>query len=315
MRKLSKLTAHERAIKPLDRTMKWTIRTVLSACCLLCAGAVPAAAQRLLDWPVRTTAGASALARGAAAAFWNPAAAGEITGRADAMVVDIEGPEITTVSGLAIAGAVALDGRTTVFAGYRHLGMEEIVRTTTSPLRDETAPWIEVSGDLFTLGVSRELASGLQLGGVLRASRETLGYVRETALHAGAGLVYRAGTPLEPTVGLAVFTSGAEPRWLAGVEVGPRPSADRYWVPGLSYGLSGESDQRLVAHRVAATSRWQDRFELTIGAAVESTADGPSVLPVVAGIARFGRYTVGLVREESPAGFGAAYYYRLHVRL
>ena len=160
--------------------MTRTLRAVFGASLLLLAGTAPTAAQRLLDWPVRTTAGASALAGGAAAAFWNPAAAGGLEGRADAMVVDIEGPEVTTINGLAVAGAFALDGRTTVFAGYRHLGMDEIVRTTTSPLRDETAPWIEVSGDLFTLGASRDVTPGLRLGGVVHASREVLGHVRET---------------------------------------------------------------------------------------------------------------------------------------
>src|SRR5690606_29318978 len=100
----------------------------LGAALFLSTGTTPASAQRLLDWPVRTTAGTAAFTAGAAAAFWNPAAAGRMDGRAEAMVVDIRGPEATTINGVALAGAVHLDGRTAVFAGYRHLSMDEIVR-------------------------------------------------------------------------------------------------------------------------------------------------------------------------------------------
>jgi 23S rRNA (adenine2503-C2)-methyltransferase len=104
----------------------------VTAFCLL---SEPAAGQRLLDLPVRTWAGADAVATGAVAAFWNPAGAGILTRRGEVLVVDVLAPEPTGMGGFALAAAWQVDSATTVALGYHHVGVDGILRTRSAWVR------------------------------------------------------------------------------------------------------------------------------------------------------------------------------------
>lgn len=282
---------------------------------LLLATATPASAQRLLEWPVRTAPGAEALVHGAAAAFWNPAAAGLAAGRGEVMLLDIEGSEAVGIRGFALAGSVQLDPRTVLTAGYNHLGIPDIPYTVDSPLADTLRPSIDVGGDFFTLGAAREVASSWWVGGIVRYWRESVSsFHQDDGFGAGLGFAYHATVPFRPSLGAAVFTGRAEPRWLVGTEVsGPTMAGPRAWRLSLGYGVAGGEAPRTVAHRISASSRWGDVLALSAGVDLEPDPGFVVVEPVLAASLRLGRYQLGVLREEIANGLGAAYYYRFHV--
>src|SRR5690606_13046567 len=94
-------------------------------CAIVFASLLPAdlAAQKLLDWPVRTGARPEAVAGGAGAVCWNPAATGWLDRRGEALVIDIRGPATAEVHGIAAATAVRVSDRVTLSVGYHHLGL------------------------------------------------------------------------------------------------------------------------------------------------------------------------------------------------
>jgi len=290
-------------------------RGFAAAAALLLASASPGSAQRLLEWPVRTAPGAEALVGGAAAAFWNPAAAaGPAAWRGEAMALDIEGSEAVGIRGVALAGSVRLGERTVVVGGYNHLGIPDIPYTEDSPAPSPLRPSIDVGGDLFTLGAAREVASSWWVGGTLRYWRESAGtFHRDAGMGAGIGFAYHATGPFRPSLGAAVFTGRAEPRWLVGTEVSAPAVGAREWRLSLGYGVAGAEAPRTVAHRISATSRWADVVTLAAGVDLEPDPGFAAVEPVVAASVRLGRYQIGVLREEIANGFGAAYYYRFHV--
>lgn len=297
-------------------TLPW--RGPVAAVALLLAYASPGSAQRLLEWPVRTAPGAEALVDGAAAAFWNPAAAaGPAAPRGEAMALDIEGSEAVGIRGVALAGIVPLGTRTVLTAGYNHLGIADIPFTVNSPAPDTLgpSPRFDVGSHLFTFGVAGEVASSWWIGATLRYWRESAGtFHRDAGLGAGIGFAYHATTPFRPSLGAAVFTGRAEPRWLVGTEVAaPAMAGARDLRLSLGYGVAGGAAPRTVAHRVSVNSRWADVLTLSAGVDLEPDPGFSAVEPVLAASVRLGRYQLGMLREEIANGFGAAYYYRFHV--
>jgi len=295
-------------------TLPW--QGPVAAVSLLLAVASPGSAQRLLEWPVRTAPGAEALVDGAAAAFWNPAAAaGPAAPRGDAMVLDIEGSEAVGVRGVALAGSVRLGARTVVTGGYNHIGIPDIPYTEDSPVPSPLRRSIDVGSDLLTLGAARELASAWWIGATLRYWRESAGtFHRDDGLGAGIGLAYHATAPFHPSFGAAVFAGRAEPRWLLGTEVAtPAMAGAQDLRLSLGYGVAGGAAPRTVAHRISASGRWADVLTLSAGVDLEPDPGFSAIEPVLAASLRLGRYQLGVLREEIANGFGAAYYYRFHM--
>jgi len=296
-------------------TLRW--RGPAAALTLLLALASPGSAQRLLEWPVRTAPGAEALVAGAAAVFWNPAAAAgpAAAARGEAMVMDIEGSETAGIRGMALAGSVRLGERTVVLGGYNHLGIADIPFTEDSPVPSALRPAIDVGSDLVTVGLAREVRSAWWVGATLRYWRESAGaFHRDDGAGAGIGFAYHAPVPFRPSLGAAVFTGQAEPRWLVGTEVTtPALAGTRDLRFSLGYGVAGGAGPRTVAHRISGHSRWADVLTLSAGLDLEADPGFSAVQPVLAASVRLGRYQLGVLREEIANGFGAAYYYRFHV--
>ncbi len=292
--------------------MQKRIVALLGALALTTLAAPGAArAQRLLDWPIRVTAGAEALGRGAAAAFWNPAAASLPGSRAQAFVMDMQGFRDSGLSGVAVAGAIDLNGDLALAAGYAHLGLGPIPLTSTSPADDLGEA--DVAEDLFAIAAARDLGSGLRVGVAAQYSRGngTLEHRSDEAL--GAGLHFAPAMRLEPVIGASILSRGGASEWLLGAGL------DRLAEPvdglkiGASWGGSGGHGRSGFAQRAAVTARWRDVLGGAIGAAAEPGSDGTRVEPILGADLQLGRYRLAVLRESIVNGFGAAYYYQLHV--
>lgn len=282
------------------------------ALALLLASAAPAPAQRLLSWPVRTGAGAEALLPGAAAVFWNPAATAVIEGRAEGLLLQTDGPDVTGLGGVALAGALRPTRRMTAALGYDHFSIDGIPRTSTSPNPDSADGEVAIAEDELALASARELLPGLWGGATLRywwTSRDAGG---DRGLAAGLGVHYRLPLPIPAALGGALFT-GAEagPRWLVGVEGASAPIGAGGPSIGLSYGLRDGGSGR--EHRAVVSAHWRGRFQIAAGVAGGWEQEPGAWEPVLAASVRLGRYSLAIVREELANGFGASHAYRFNV--
>ncbi|HEY8483894.1 MAG TPA: hypothetical protein VIL13_04725 [Longimicrobiales bacterium] len=282
---------------------------------MLMLGARPGVAQRLLDWPIRTSGGAEAVVSGAAAVFWNPAGVGLVEGRIEGLVADIEGPASTGLGGVALAVAWQPGGRVAVALGYHHIGIDGIPRTSTSPIPDGTDAELDVGEDLVALAAAYELAPGWTAGVLARywwANQGNLGI--QAAF--GAGVIYRPRLPLRPIVAAAAVTDPTGVRWMSGLEAS-LPTPPGAWRAGVSYGLAGGGWRGAghLTHRLALLAHWREWLTVTAGFALDPAAESASPEPVVTGELRLGRYTIGITREDLANGLGAAYTYRLNVTL
>ncbi len=269
-------------------------------------------AQRLLDLPVRAWAGADATAPGAAAAFWNPAAAGDIAGRGEIMVLDVLAPDATGLGGFAIAGAWRLDPATTLALGYAHVGVDGILRTTDSPLVEDSTP-LEIGEDGLSLAASRSVSRSIAAGVMVRYTRAAEIAADRAVVEFGAGVLLTPALPWSPRLGggLRAETEGAA--WTAGVEVLPIGDAESEWRLGASWNAEGSPMSIGVSHRTAALAAWRNAIELAAGVANEPGADGRTWQPVASATVRFSRYSLAALREEMANGFGAIHAVRFVV--
>jgi hypothetical protein len=294
----------------------------ISAAFILSVVAAPVSGQRLLEeWQVRPSAGADALVSGATAVFWNPSQVTVPAGVAELMVLDLRAPSVTGVEGIAAAGAYRLNGRTTLALGYEHVRVDGIERTTDSP--DGGAP-IDFGENRFAAAASHRLGESLRVGALVRYTRlPEISYTgadgsREggarSVIALGAGVRYRplVTMPLE-LAGMAA-TEGSETYWMAGIGIA---SGERWaeWQLRAEYGLAGGELAPGVTHRAAGTATWRDQIEVTLGAAVEPDGDSRSLQPVLGTALRLSRYRLGIVREQLPNEFGAAWSFSFGVAL
>lgn len=281
------------------RTASTTI--VAGALCVSGAGA-----QRLLDWAVRTSAQPDALAGGAAAAFWNPAALGTGGYSAEVVVINLRTPEAIGLSGFAGAASAAVD-RTTFAVAYEQVNMGEITLTDDRP--DETST-LSLSEDHFTLAARRALGSNFGIGAVARYTRDN---VNNTDPVVGLGVGAHLTRPgrYAPQVGGFVISEQDVAAWGAGAEA-RLPFAPADYRVGVAYGASGRSDT-FTTHRVSLSADWREYASVSGGIAREGSGDDAQWQPILAASLRFSRYALGIVRETLSNEFGAAYSFRLQV--
>lgn len=288
-------------------------RHAAMALAIIHAAASPAAAQRLLDLPVRAWAGADAVATGAAAAFWNPAGAALMDGRGEAALFDVLPPDATGLGGFAAAGAFRLDERMAVAVGYHHVGVDGILQTTDSPIADDATP-LDLGEDAIALAASRTLSRSLHAGVAVRYVRAAEIATDRSLVEFGAGVHLAPATlPGRPAFGAAARAEADGVSWNAGVRATPLVAADSAWTLGGSWGVDGGPLRIGVSHRIAAEATWRDRVALSLGLANEPGADGRTWRPLGAATLRFARYTLGVLRESMPNDFGAVHALRFTV--
>jgi hypothetical protein len=283
-------------------------RVLMAALVLAGAGVGDASAQRLLDWPVRAGVEAEAVVSGAASVFWNPAVVGLLEGRGEALVLDIRGPRAAELNGLAVAAAVKLTARTGLIAGYHHLGVSGMSRTTTSP--ETIHAELEVGEDVFRLGAARAVGDRAWAGLVVEHWRSGPG---GAGSRIGAGAAYRGESSWQPTLAAAAYTGRGSPRWLLGAEVKRPAGAAPALQLGGSYGLNGDGRLSAPAHRGTLTAEWRGRASLSAGVTAEPNGETIHWEPLMSGRLMLGSYALSVTREALPSDFGAAYYFGLVV--
>lgn len=281
---------------------------VLMAAALLMLSAAPTAAQRLLNWPVRTSALPEAVTSGAGAVFWNPAGAAVAAGsRAEAMVVNLRTPADLGLNGIALA-ALGVFERTVLALGYEHMGLDPITETTTST---EAVGEINLGEDRFTLAASRQVNRALHAGATARYTRDNLEGT-ESVMAFGAGLLLNLNTVLSPRLAVYAVTEAEQVAWGAGAEVRLPAWLGEAYPIGAAYGVVDLGDG-LLGQRATALLGWKDLVSVTGGLVREGTAAEASWQPALAASLRINRYTLGVLRESLSNDFGATYSFRLQV--
>lgn len=271
----------------------------------------PAAAQRLIDWPIRTTVGAEAVEGGATAAFWNPATAGLMTGRGQAFLMDMEGFRDSGLGGVAVAGAARLPGDVAMAVGFSHLGVGPIGLTTTSPA--DSLGEVNIAEDLFAFGAARSLPHDLWIGVAAQYSRASSVANNRGEFGLGTGLAWTPGISVQPVLAASVLTRQGATEWLAGVAVNRLLEPVDGLKIGASYGMSGGAEKLGIGHRAALSVHWRDLIGAAAGMVGEPGSTGTTWSLIMGANLQLGRYGLSVLREGIPNGFGAAYYYQLRV--
>ena len=287
-------------------------RTALACAALLAPGV--AQGQSVLDWPLLLEARPGALVAGAGAVLANPANAGDLTSRAEALVSDLETPEAMGLRALTIAAALNVVSGLSVGLGYRHIEVGDMLVTDGPPIAPAPSqlPTLEVAEDVYTLAVSyRAGAVALGLAGRLDTPSEALR--DEDTL---TGIVGATWIPVVPVValrlGAALELHRFGPDVSAAAEISTPPLVDQQLRLGVGYGTR-IADELGAEHVAVGHATWRGIAELQAGASAQPGSGGTEWVPLIAGLVRIGRYRLGIVREHLPNGFGAAMHYRLSV--
>ena len=293
--------------------MRYSTTIAAAGLAIACAPA-GAGAQAVLDWPLALEARPAVLVTGSGAALGNPAGLAEMAGRAEGLVSDLETPDEMSLHALSLAGAVRLFGGWIIGVGYRHIGVDEMLRTDGPPIGNDPlpTPTLEVSEDVYSLGVAvsrRGLSAGI--AGRLDTPADELGGERAWAGTGGVSFV----PPIELVpIRVAAFMEVDEddPAFAGALEVGaPLLLEDRLRI-ALAYGARHDGPLGFE-HAIVGTGVWRGIAELQMGAVAQPGVADAAWVPLFAGLVHLGRYRLGIVREHLPNGFGAAMHYRLSV--
>ena len=263
----------------------------------------PLAAQRLLDWPVRTGADPEAISAGAGAVFWNPAGAAWLDRRGEALLVDIRGPASAHVGGFAAAASVRTVDPVVFAVGFHRLGLAGIERTTRSP--DSQGQLLDVSENVFRAVTAWTVADVLAVGLVLEHWRSHPG---GSGSRLGAGTMIRVGGRWRPAIGVAAYAGPGSPRWFTGAEIRRSVSAGGPAEIVAAYGMTQDSRLSVRGHRGMVAAEWNDRVRVAAGIAAEPSGTMIHVDPLIEARVRIGSFTLSVLREELASGFGAAHY-------
>ena len=274
--------------------------------------ASPAGAQRVLDWPLRTGAGPETVVRGVEAVFWNPGAISARAGRGELLVVDQRTPDVIGVSGFAAGAVWRLDTRTTVAAGYQHVGIDDIGETSTSPLPDAGEATFSVAEDQLTAGMSHALGSALNVGAGVRYDRSNESGFYQNATTLNAGLLLQPTHALRPVLGASIATQDGGARYAVGVAAG-------HAIQGLElragYGLRGGGHAPEIEHRIGITGSWRELVAVSGGIASASAGSERTWEPILGASLHVSRYELGVLREALSNDFGSAYSFRFRIGL
>lgn len=289
------------------------IARACGALVMLVALATTAPAQRILDWPLRTTAGPEAVTRGVEAAFWNPAGISSRHGRGEVLIADQRAPAEIGIGGFAAAATWRLDARTNVAAGYQHVSIDDIGETTSSPLPDNGAGTFSIAEDQIAIGVSHILGRAVSAGAGVRFDRSNETGFDESTTSLTAGFLVMPALPLRPTLGMSFQTQPNGVRYAGALEIATQVQPAVELRAG--YGLRGGENMIAVEHKVGATLDWKKLVSLTGGVATASAGSDRTYEPVLGASLRVSRYELGVIREALSNDFGAAYSFRFRLGL
>ncbi len=297
----------------------WRNVFAVLACVPLCAAAqggnVPG--RDLLTFPVTLVVEGPATGDASGVGLWNPAltllptgsrwriAAGAMTAPTDAAINAQYGGFSHSWRG------------TTVSVSVLRSSVGRLLRTDSDPLSlGEEVPYETV---LLTAGVARRIAKHVVLGLAAHARSGLLDGISRSANSLDAGLLVDHLTPLDVSVGASSFLHTT---WTG---AGSELAALLLGVDGRVFGTdsvhtlrAGYSYQRAVGlyseQFAYGAGRWS-MFELR-GGTVRTDIYGQTNWRLRLGmVARYGGYTVGVAREETPNGFAPSYQFTLSTLL
>lgn len=249
---------------------------------------------------------------GGAAAAWNPAGlAPSVGGHKEVWLVHLDGPTTTGIGGLIAAAALELPGLGPAGFAYRHVGVSDIPRTTTSPRSQPGS--VSVGEDAATLSLARGFASMASAGVALRYARSagTPEDASEASVDVGAHV--SGDHALQPRVGVLVRgLGGRHTHVMAALAAATPPRALGSLRIDAAYGLDMQADREATEHRLSVEGTWDGRIRLGLGLN-RGGADGWTALWMADVV--LGRYSLGVLRENLVNDFGAANHYRLAIRL
>ena len=279
---------------------------------MITAAATPqfSAAQRLADWPIRTSAVPDVFITGSTAAFWNPAALSTGSYRVEAALLNLHTPQVLDLN--AFAGAIAYRVEKTILAvAYQHVGFGDITVTEDSP-GDVGSQKLELGENQFALAASRQLGTTTTVGAIARYARDNLDG-SEATLGLGAGFITQFNLPLQPRLGGNAISESDDVIWSAGLDLSvPLGSTDEYRA-GLGYGVRSDIRLNGPIHQVGAQFEWAGRASAS--ASVLRTRDEAETTwhPLLAASLRLYRYQLAIARETLVADFGATWSFSLQV--
>lgn len=285
--------------------MKAAVARVILTAIIACIAAAPVRAQLLLDdWLVRTSATPDALIGGATAVVRNPAMLAP-AGRGEAHVVDVRGPDVTGITGFALAGSYRLDNRTSVGAAYQHVGVNGVEQTQDAP---DTGTALTIGQDLFALGASHSL-SHVTVGANAQYIHSAPVLNQASVVRLGLGVRYALPASIPVTIAADAQNENNETMWAAGARVSPRvPLPD--WALSAAYGASGGGPRNGVTHRITGDALWRGLISIQAGAVSDPESAGHVVTAIGSLGVRVNRYELGIVRESLAHGFGAVHSFR-----
>jgi hypothetical protein len=262
----------------------------------------------LWDVAATTLARPPALEVGATATFWNPSATITQTGlRAGAQSVQTSAT--LGLNGFLLGVSQSLGSRLGVGLLYGRVQVEDLVRTSTSPVAEAG----EIPVYQQFLGVSLGAQAGpVRIAGIVRGHDARFDIFRESGFTVDVG----ATATLAPGITIAAssqfqpvdFSAGAPERYFAGAQYA--------WsgIPGMGSGTTvtgryGVTIRRRTAveHHVGLGAVLAGRFALDAAAVRERGAGTASWRPVVAVSVTAGRYHVVAARGGGVEDLGANY--------
>ena len=276
----------------------------------LAGQAVPA--RDLWGVPLGAVLEPAALAGGAGAAVWNPAAVGlQPAERLRLSVAALATGAAQGIEGQSLAAAVRRASGTTVSVSLARTAVAGLVRTDTDPQALGDIPYASLLG---SLGVARDLLPHVTGGVAVRWREGRADQEVRQAIAADVGVVARVPRARDTRLAFSSFL------WRPGREVEDRPAL----VAAADVRLAGASRARearlgyteSAVNRGArergpfVSGRW-DRVEAR-AALVRATAGAGAATRVRSGLALYyARYAVGVAREEGIAGLGPVYQFTL----
>ena len=259
------------------------------------------------DWLVRSTAAPDALIRGATAVFRNPAALAPVQ-RAEATLMDVRGPGISGISGMAAAASYRLDARTSIGIGYQHIGVDGVELTQDAP--DEGSELV-IGQDLIAAGASH-MVSRLTVGAGAQYLRSSEALDQPGVYRLGLGVHYALPLGIPVSIAAQGQSQDTHTLWAVGATLAPSLPF-REWTASAAYGATGGDLRPGVSHRVTAEAGYRGLVSLQ-GGVVSDPENEDRVMTAIASIGvRVNRYELGIVRESLANGFGAVHTFRIGI--
>lgn len=265
----------------------------------------------IFDWPIRTAPQPEAVLTGAGAVFWNPGGlVAEVGTQQEAWMLHVDGPDVTGVRGVGVAGVFDLPQGIRGSIGYWHLGIHDIPRTTTSP--HQGTGEISITEDVALLSLAYSPWSRGGVGGAIRFSRGAAGGDSKSQASGEVGIHHHSTFPWSPRLGLVFRGIGGDFKTMGGVEANPATLASGRIPIRVGYGIQLGDQFGWTDHRFSLRGSWKDQLNLGLGMSYLGADNGWTPLWMAG--ADLGRYSISILREALANDFGSVHFFQASIR-